>query len=179
MAQRSSKRQSRKRRQSEAAPRAVTSPRREERSQRERAAAREQRSRAVSPLGAYGEPPPGRFGGVPVSEIAIFAGAVSLIVGLVQGGGPALIVGFIVCALGVVEVTSREHFSGYRSHAALLAAIPSVGVELGLVAALGASAKHRLILVLAVVPVFVGLLWFLRRRFTIARQARLARPPEA
>jgi hypothetical protein len=179
VAARGSKRQSRKGRQPGAAPRPGPSPRREQRSQRERAAAREQRAQAVSPLGTYGDPPPSPFGGVPVSEIAIFAGAVSLIVGLVQGGGAAAIVGFIVCALGVIEVTAREHFSGYRSHAVLLAGIPSVGVELGIVAALGSSARHRLVLVLAVVPVFVALLWFLRWRFKIARQARLARPPRA
>ncbi|MGZ4173665.1 MAG: hypothetical protein ACXVQR_04225 [Solirubrobacteraceae bacterium] len=179
MAARGSRRQSRKRRQAGTAPRAVPSPRREERSQRERAAAREQRAQAVSPLGTYGDPPPSPFGGVPVSAIAIFAGAVSLIVGLIQGGGTAVIVGFIVCALGVIEVTAREHFSGYRSHAVLLAGIPSVGIELAIVAALGNSARHRLVLVLAVVPVFAGLLWVLRWRFKIARQARLARPPGA
>lgn len=180
MAAQRSKRQSRKkRRQSGVAPRAVPSPRREERANRERVVAREQRARAVSPVGSYGERPPSPFGGLPVSEIAIFAGAVSLIVGLVQGGGPALIVGFVVCGLGVTEVTAREHFSGYRSHATLLAAIPSVAVELGLVAAIGGGAQHRAILVGAVVPVFVVLLWFLRRRFRVARQARLARPPAA
>jgi hypothetical protein len=172
-----SKRQSRKRRSSGAAPRAVHSERREQRAKREVAAARERRSRSPSPLGAYGERPPSPFGGLPVSEIAIFAGGVALIVGLVQGGGPALIVGFIVCALGVAEVTAREHFSGYRSHAALLAAIPSVGVELVLVAAIGSGARHRALLVAAVVPVFAVLFWFLRKKFLVARQARLARPP--
>ena len=38
----------------------------------------------------------------------------------------ALAVGVVVCTLGVLEVTAREHFSGYRSHATLLAAIPAV-----------------------------------------------------
>jgi len=108
--------------------------------------------------------------------VAIFAGAIGLIVGLIQGGGPALIVGVIVCTLGVLEVTAREHFSGYRSHATLLAGIPAVGVELALVAAVGVP-RERGLLLLAVVPVYAILFWLLRKRFLTARQARLARPP--
>jgi hypothetical protein len=94
-------------------------------------------------------------------------------VGFVQGGGPALVVGLIITALGVIEVTAREHFSGYRSHAALLAAIPSVALEVGIVLAFKPS--QRGLLVLTVVPVFAGLFWWLRRRFLVARQARVAR----
>ncbi len=135
-----------------------------------------QERRARSPMGAYGERPPSPFGGLPVSEIAIFAGAVGLIVGLIQGGGPALIVGVGVCTLGVVEVTAREHFSGYRSHATLLAALPAVGVEVALVTLVG-TPSSRLLLLLVVVPVYAVLFWFLRKRFQAARQARVARPP--
>jgi len=113
---------------------------------------------------------------VPVSEIAIFAGAVGLIVGLLQGGGPALIVGLIVCALGVVEVTAREHFSGFRSHSVLLAAIPAVGLEAGLVAAVR-QPRLSAPLLLMVAPVFALCFWLLRKRFQIARQARLVRRP--
>jgi hypothetical protein len=100
-------------------------------------------------------------------------GLIAAVVGFIQGGGPALVVGLIVCTVGVVEVTAREHFTGYRSHAALLAAIPSVAVEVGVVVAFKPS--QRALLVLAVVPVFAGLFWWLRRRFLIARQARVAR----
>jgi ABC-type proline/glycine betaine transport system permease subunit len=96
-------------------------------------------------------------------------------VGIIQGGGPALVVGIIVCALGVVEVTSREHFSGYRSHAALLAAIPAIGLEALLVAIFG-EPNPRALLLVVVVPVFGVLFWLLRRKFLAARQARVARP---
>jgi hypothetical protein len=92
-----------------------------------------------------------------------------------QGGGPALFVGIIVCALGVVEVTAREHFAGYRSHTALLSAIPAVGLEAGIVAVFG-EPRQRALLLVVVVPVFVGLFWLLRRKFLAARQARVARP---
>ena len=128
----------------------------------------------ATPYGAYGERPPSLFGGVPVSEIAIFAGGVGLIVGLLSRGGPALIVGAIVCGLGVLEVTIREHFSGYRSHTVLLAALPTVAFETALVLAVGAP-SNRILLLPAIAPVFAGLFWLLRKRFLVARQARIAR----
>jgi hypothetical protein len=134
-----------------------------------------ERQRSQRQLGTEGERPPSPFGGLPISELAIFAGAVGLIVGLIQGGGPALIVGIIVCILGVLEVTAREHFSGYRSHTMLLAAMPAVGAEIGLVAAIG-EPRQRALLLLAVVPVYAVVFWLLRKRFLKARQARIARP---
>ena len=126
--------------------------------------------------GREGERPEGPFGGLPISELAIFAGLVAAVVGFVGGGGPALVVGLIVCALGVVEVTAREHFSGYRSHAVLLAAIPAIAVEVMIVVLFG-EPRQRALLLAAVVPVFGVLFWLLRRRFAVARQARVARPP--
>jgi hypothetical protein len=112
-----------------------------------------------------------------VSEFAIFAGAVALVVGILQSARPTLIVGIVVCALGVIEVTAREHFSGYRSHATLLAAIPAVGVVIGVSLAAHATRQDRFLMLLAGVPVFALLFWLLRKRFRTARQARVARPP--
>jgi hypothetical protein len=126
-------------------------------------------------MGAYGERPQGRFGGLPVSEIAIFAGAVALVVGIINHGGPALIAGVVICLFGVVEVTTREHFSGYRSHTVLLAAIPAVAVEFLIALTVGPPAIRALLLV-PVAAVFASCSWFLRKRFLVARQARLARP---
>jgi hypothetical protein len=172
------KRRSRKRRGSGGPPRAAVSTRREQRAERELTADRERRA-SQRQLGTVGERPPGPFGGLPISEFAIFAGGVALVVGLIVGGGPALIVGIVVCALGVIEVTAREHFSGFRSHSTLLAAMPAVGVEVVLVAALGEphQSSNRALLLLAAVPVFGASFMLLRRRFQVARQARLARPP--
>jgi hypothetical protein len=150
----------------------VASTRREERAERQVQTQRElQRGQRV--LGREGERPESPFGGLPISELAILVGLIASVIGFIQGGGPALVVGLIVCALGVIEVTAREHFSGYRSHAALLAAIPSVALEAAVVLAFKPS--QRAVLVLAVVPVFAGLFWWLRRRFLVARQARVAR----
>ena len=95
----------------------------------------------------------------------------------------ALLVGLVVCALGVVEFTAREHFSGYRSHAALLAAVPAVVLGIVLVAVIGKgsvrqglSGPSRSVL-LVIVPVFALCFWLLRKRFRTARQARLVRAP--
>ena len=131
-------------------------------------------------LGTVGERPPSPFGGVPVSEIAIFAGLVAIVVWLIRGGTVTLIVGLAVLALGVVEVTAREHLSGYRSHTTLLAAIPSVAIGIGLVSIIGTDRRNRGPVLLAVaLPVFALLVWFLRRRFQIARHARAVRARSA
>src|SRR5438270_13435046 len=136
-----SKRRSRKRRQPGAAPRAVQSQRREGVAER-RVAAERQQQRSRSMLGSYGERPRSPFGDVPVSEIAIFAGIVGVIVGVFTGSPSALAVGLVVCTLGVLEVTAREHFSGYRSHATLPAAAPAVASGIGNAAIIrGASTR--------------------------------------
>jgi hypothetical protein len=166
----------RKKRNPSAAPRAVRSARREQRAERVAVAVRE-RPKGPSSLAKLGERPESPFGGLPISELAILAGGVGLVVGFIQGGGAALIVGFIVCAAGVAEVTAREHFSGYRSHAMLLAAIPAVGLEIILVETVGSNMKNRSVLLLAVAPVILLLFWLLRKRFQAARQTRIARPP--
>jgi hypothetical protein len=176
LASQKSKRRSRKRRKPGAAPRAVSSPRREQRAERTVTQERDRR-RAQRQLGTVGERPTGPFGGVPVSEIAIFAGLAALVVWLVGGGMPVLVVGLIVCTLGVLEVTAREHFSGYRSHTTLLAAIPSVAIGIGVLSLIGDKRDRGPFLVAIAAPIYALLFWQLRKRFMIARQARVARPP--
>jgi hypothetical protein len=151
----------------------VPSGRRDERATRA-AETQRRRQRAHRQLGREGERPEGPFGGLPVSEVAILLGIIGAVFGFLNGGGPALVVGLVVCALGVCEITAREHFSGFRSHTALLAAIPAVAIEATLVAIFG-EPKQRGLLLLVVVPVFAILFWLLRRRFLTARQARVAR----
>lgn len=117
--------------------------------------------------------------------MAIFVGAVAAAIGFFGHDSSALIVGLVVCTLAVVEVTAREHFSGYRSHAALLAAIPAVGIGLGLVDLIGHGSVQRGLegpsrtSLLAIIPVFALLFLWLRKRFRAARQARIVRPPGA
>jgi hypothetical protein len=165
----SSRRRSRKTR--GGAPRAVSSPRRAERATRERSRS-DARTQADRTLGTVGERPPGVFGGVPVSEFAIFAGLVALVVGMIDHGGSALEVGLIVMALGVTEVTAREHFSGFRSHATLLALMPAVIVEAAYALIVGVPAD-RILLLVPVAPIFALCYWLLRRHFRVARHARV------
>lgn len=176
MAPANTRRRSRKRRNPDSAPRAVRSERREVRAQLDAQSIRERQAtaRAVRTPGAFGERPEGPFAGIPVSEIAILAGLVAVVVGVVGGATSPLVVGAIVCALGVIELTAREHFSGFRSHATLLAAFPAVAVEVVLGTTLGLP-THRAVILLPVIPVFAVCFWLLRRRFRRARQARVAR----
>ncbi|MDQ6834805.1 MAG: hypothetical protein M3016_01320 [Actinomycetota bacterium] len=176
VASQKSKRRSRKRRNPSSAPKAVVSARRDERAQRQAQAASELR-RGSRRLGREGERPQSPFGGLPVSELAILIGGIALVIGFIRGGGPVLIVGLVILGLAVLEITAREHFSGYRSHATLLAAVPAVVLETGAVLVFGP--RQRGLLLALVLPVFAGAFWFLRRRFAIARQARVARPPRA
>jgi hypothetical protein len=170
------KRRSRKRRAGSTKPRAVPSERRELRAE-VKATSERQRRAGERTLKTVGERPPNPFGGVPVAEIAILAGLVTVIVWWAGSlGTGALITGVVVMLLGVLEFSVREHFSGYRSHTTILAAVPAVAVAWGLVAATGEKAGNAPLLFTAV-PVFVLLFWPLRRRFQIARQARIARPP--
>jgi hypothetical protein len=172
VAQPKSKRRSRKRHRPGAPSQPVAVKRREQAPVRRQASAT-QGARA-NPLRAYGPPPPNRFGGVPVSEIAILAGGVGLVVGLVTRNISATVAGIVVCGLGVLEFTVREHFSGYRSHTSLLAAFPAVIIEGILILAI--KPRHALLVLPAVVPIYGAAFMFLRRRFLVARQLRLARP---
>jgi type IV secretory pathway TrbD component len=167
----------RKQRKREGAPRAVASTRRSERAAKQ-AQSRDARRRASRDLGREGERPRGLFGAVPVSEVAILAGMVAAIVGFINESKLPVIVGLVICGLGVVEVTGREHFSGYRSHSALLAAVPSIAIEAGIVAAFG-DPQQRAWLLVIIVPLFAVLFFALRHRFRIARQARVARTARA
>lgn len=65
--------------------------------------------------------PPAPWGNAPLAELVIFAGIVSLAVGLIGGHPTAIGVGVALAGLGGLEVAIREHFAGYRSHTTLLA----------------------------------------------------------
>jgi hypothetical protein len=172
-----SQKSKRKRRNPSAAPRAVPSQRREQRVERQVRTERQQRTQSRT-LGTTGERPPSPFGGLPVSELAIFVGIIGLVVGYFSSNTPALLVGALVCGAGVLEFTVREHFSGYRSHSSLLAGVPAVLVEVAWAAAFGVP-KVRVLVLVVPAAVFAALFFPLRRRFAIARQARMARPPRA
>src|SRR5688500_2143938 len=75
---------------------------------------------------------------VPLVELAILSGLILIVAGFVAGGTPGGILvtgGIALVAVASLELAVREHFSGYRSHSALLAGAAAV-----LVIAVGAFA---------------------------------------
>jgi len=149
-------------------------PRRGRPSAQGSAAAESRQRQPDTMMGTYGERPESPFGGLPVSEVLILAGAVGTVYGLVASAPIALAVGLVACVLGVGEFTVREHFSGYRSHTTLLAAGVAIAVGIAMIALLGGSLNRGLLLGV-VLPVFVVCFVLLRRRFRVARHARIAR----
>jgi lysylphosphatidylglycerol synthetase-like protein (DUF2156 family) len=67
------------------------------------------------------ERPPAPWGKAPLAELAILAGIVSLIVGVVGRHPTAIGLGVALAGLGGMEVAIREHLAGYRSHTTMLA----------------------------------------------------------
>jgi hypothetical protein len=62
----------------------------------------------------------------------VLAGIVLLVLGLLSyetdRGRAMLVSGMLLGSIGGLDTALREHFSGYRSHAAVLSALPAVGV---------------------------------------------------
>ena len=99
--------------------------------------------KAVAPRTPRGRPadarPPAPWGSFPLVELAVLLGIVLAVIGLVIGGdrGPVFIVaGLAMGSVGGLELSIREHFSGYRSHSALLAGVPAL-IVLGVLFYLG------------------------------------------
>jgi hypothetical protein len=100
---------------------------------------------------------------VPLTEIATLVGIVLLVIGFFdyQERKWLLVIGMGLASLGGLDTALREHFAGYRSHTTVLAALPAVTVA----ATLYFASAPWPALVLAVVAVFVGAFWWLRRRW--------------
>jgi hypothetical protein len=68
----------------------------------------------------------------PLVELCVLAGIVLLVLGLLDAGsdrGKAMLVtGMLLGSLGGLDTALREHFSGFRSHAMIIAALPAVGL---------------------------------------------------
>src|SRR5205823_14875260 len=123
----------------------------------------------LSDMLPLGERPHAPWHPLPLSELLILFGAIGFFFGLKSGlsnGGPPLIAGLVAVLVGTVEVTLREHLSGYRSHTIILALIPVLVLDSSLVllvAPFGTGLKLAM-LVLDVV-VFALLYKLLRARF--------------
>lgn len=113
-------------------------------------------------VSAPDERPPAPWGNVPLAELVILAGIVSLVIGVVGGSPTAIGIGVALAGLGGLEVSIREHFAGYRSHTTLLAGAAFV-LTTGLVFY---AANQILAVALAVGAVaFAGTFFLARRAF--------------
>jgi hypothetical protein len=135
------------------------------------------RSRNVPSSAGLGERPRAPWHPLPLSELLILVGMIGAIVGATQEAIAPLVAGLAAVAVGTVDFTVREHLSGYRSHATLLASLPTALLH-GLLAiallAAGAPSPSWIVAPLAVdVPVFLFLFRALRARFSDARRRRV------
>jgi hypothetical protein len=128
----------------------------------------------------FGERPPAPWHPLPLSELLILAGAVAFVIAVSRlgrhggsGAGPLLLVGVLAVALGTIEVTWREHRSGFRSHTLLLALMPVVVLHSVVVLGFASLSKPSQIVNLGMfavdIAVFVFLFRLLRARFLDAR----------
>jgi lysylphosphatidylglycerol synthetase-like protein (DUF2156 family) len=71
---------------------------------------------------------------VPLIEVSVLAGIVLIVVGLInhsdRQGRLAVVFGVVLASLAGLDTAVREHYSGYRSHSALLAGTPTVIIAL-------------------------------------------------
>jgi hypothetical protein len=72
----------------------------------------------------------------PLVELLVLAGIVLLILGLInwdtERGRAMLISGMLLGSVGGLDTALREHFTGYRSHVAIIAGLIAVGLAAGL-----------------------------------------------
>lgn len=159
---------------------APESPAASVRPRRERASSPGQRG----PSGGYrdplsvGERPPAPWHPWPLSELLILVGAIATIIGFRRGeaGRPVLFAGIAAAAIGTVEVTFREHMSGYRSHAIILALLPTLVFHSAVILLVATVTKvPRLLnvgLLLIDGALFAFLFKVLRGRYLEARRER-------
>jgi len=128
---------------------------------------------------SVGERPQAPWHPLPLSELLILVGAIGTIVGLSRGishGGPPLVAGLAAVLIGTVEVTLREHLSGYRSHALILAVLAVIVFHSAIVLSVAALARLPLALNVALLALDMALFAFLfkllRARFLDARRER-------
>jgi hypothetical protein len=144
------------------------------------------KGRRTSPAAStYGERPQAPWHPLPLSELLILVGAVGAALGMsklshgLSSGGPALFVGLAAVTLGTIEVSFREHRSGYRSHTLLLALSVVILCDAVLVLALTAFTTPGRLFDVVLVAVDLALFAFLfkvfRARFLDARHARVLR----
>jgi hypothetical protein len=145
----------------------------------EREAARQRRAAALArgePAGptarkrrpgrtSYEDRPPAPWGSFPLVELCVLLGIILLVVGFVVRGdrGPTMVIaGMALASLGGLELSIREHFSGFRSHTTLLAGASALAA---LAVSYFVTGANRSAMLAAGGVVFVGGFLVLRQVF--------------
>ena len=148
---------------------------------RPRGAAERSRGAYRDPL-SVGERPQAPWHPLPLSELLILVGAIGTVIGLarlshgISHGGPALFAGIAAVLIGTLEVTLREHLSGYRSHTLILTLLPVIVFHSAVVLIVASQTQVPKVLnvVLLLVDAAIGIFLFklLRARYLDARRER-------
>lgn len=165
--------------------RSASPPARTEAPARAKASKRTKARPRVPPTSTFGERPHAPWHPLPLSELLILAGAVAFVLAVSRlrhgpsSGGPLLLAGIAAVALGTIEVTWREHSSGFRSHTLLLALVPVIVlhsvVVLGFTFVAAPSQIVNVGMFAVDIAVFVLLFRLLRARFLDARARAVGR----
>ncbi len=147
------------------------------------AAAARPSQRAASALGdlkAVGERPQAPWHPLPLSELLILVGSIGAVIAWLRGvesNGALLGAAIGAVVIGTVEVTLREHLSGFRSHTLMLSVLPAIVFHTAvvlLVLALAGRAASWLNIGLLPLDLAIGAVCFklLRARYVDARRER-------
>jgi hypothetical protein len=137
-------------------------------------------ARALGDLKAAGERPQAPWHPLPLSELLILIGAIGAMVAFLRGiekNGALVGASIGAVAIGTIEVTIREHLSGFRSHTLMLSAIPAIvfhTVVVLVVLVVANQAPAWLSIALLPIDVALVLVCFklLRARYADARRER-------
>jgi hypothetical protein len=141
-------------------------------------------TKAASPpreAGAVGERPQAPWHPLPLSELLILVGGIGTVIairrGEVENGGTALLASLGAVMIGTLEVTLREHLSGYRSHTLILSLLPTIVFHSSLVLILAQFIQVPRWVTSALLALDLALFAFLfkvlRARFLDARRERV------
>jgi hypothetical protein len=89
----------------------------------------------VSRRARMDEAPPAPWAPVPLVELCVLAGLVLIVAGVLSEGSRSRLLlgcGIALGALAGLELSVREHFTGFRSHSTLLAGVAAILTATGL-----------------------------------------------
>ena len=140
----------------------------------QRRAAGKRSGRGLTGTLALGERPQAPWHPLPLSELLILVGAIGAVIGFSRGesGTVLIFAGLAAVLIGTIEVTLREHLSGYRSHTLILSLLPAIVLYTGLVLVTRPPLALNLALLAFAVLLATFLFKLLRARFLDARRER-------